>query len=86
MCGAIHRQHFGLHVLLGGNHQWCFHVPLQTMRRAVFAVFLGGLDVHGYFRFCQRSGCSQPLLHHQDFRTFPVFDEDLRVDLCGSGS
>lgn len=28
MCGAIHRQHFGLHVLLGGNHQWCFHVAL----------------------------------------------------------
>ena len=55
------------------------------MMRAGVAVFLGGMDVHGCFRFCQRSGCSKPLLHHQDFRSFPVFDEDLRVDLCGSG-
>ena len=30
VCGAIHRQHFGLHVLLGGNYQWCFHVALAN--------------------------------------------------------
>lgn len=67
-------------VTISGVSTW-----LWQMMRAGVAVFLGGMDVHGCFRFCQRSGCSKPLLHHQDFRSFPVFDEDLRVDLCGSG-